>query len=67
MLVGDAGQRRLPQDGCVAEKLSLSELFALFGRGLDQTRWLASAESEEYLALVSYLVERTNNRGRWIV
>jgi hypothetical protein len=51
----------------MSEKLSLSEFFALFGRTPAQTRWLGSAESEEYLALVTYLVERLNSRNRRIV
>lgn len=55
------------QDGCMSEKLSLNEVFALFGRGPEQTRWLGSAEAEEYLALVTYLVERSGNRNRRIV
>jgi hypothetical protein len=44
----------------VNEKLTLSEIFALFGRTPDQTRRVGSADSEEYLTLVTYLVERSN-------
>jgi hypothetical protein len=51
----------------MSEKLSLNEFFGLFGRTPEQTRWLGSAESEEYLALVAYLVERLNSRNRRIV
>ena len=49
------------------EKLTLNEFFALFGRAPEHTRWLGSAEAEEYLALVVYLVERPSNRNRRIV
>lgn len=45
------------------EKLSLTEFFALFGCTPEQTRWLGSAESQEYLALVAYLVERSYKFG----
>ena len=54
-------------DGCMSEKLSVNEFFALFGRTAEQARWLGSAESEEYLALVTYLVARANSRNRWTV
>jgi len=54
-------------DGCMSEKLSVNEFFALFGRTAEQARWLGSAESEEYLALVTYLVSRANSRNRWTV
>jgi hypothetical protein len=51
----------------MSEKLSLNEFFALFGRTPEQTRWLGSAESDEYLAIVTYLVERLSSRNRRIV
>jgi len=57
----------LTHDGCMSEKLSVNEFFALFGRTAEQARWLGSAESEEYLALVTYLVSRANSRNRWTV
>ena len=57
----------LAHDGCMSEKLSVNEFFALFGRTEEQVRWLGSAESEEYLALVTYLVSRANSRNRWTV
>jgi hypothetical protein len=41
------------------ELLTLEEFFRLFYRGLQQTRWLGSADSEEYLAVVTYLVQRS--------
>jgi len=50
----------------MSETLSLNELFALFGRTPEQTRWLASAESEEYLGLVTYLVARLGTRNRFV-
>jgi hypothetical protein len=46
----------------MSEKLTLSELFALFGRTTDETRWVGSADSEEYLAVVTYLVQRSSAR-----
>ena len=42
------------------EKLSLKDLLALFGRGPDDTRWVGSADSAEYLSVVTYLVQRSN-------
>jgi hypothetical protein len=44
----------------MSEKLTLTELFALFGRTTDETRWVGSADSEEYLAVVTYLVQRSS-------
>lgn len=41
------------------EKLTVNELLALFGRTPEQTRWLGFADSEEYLAVVTYVVERS--------
>lgn len=41
------------------EKLTVNELFALFGRTPDATRWVGFADSEEYLAVVTYVVERS--------
>ena len=41
-----------------SENLSLKELLALFGRA-EQTRLLSFADSEEYLAVVTYVVERS--------
>jgi hypothetical protein len=46
----------------VPERLSLDEFLALFGRTGDVRRWVGSADSEEYLTLVTYLVERPNRR-----
>jgi len=42
------------------EKLSLNDLFALFGRGADDARWVGSADSAEYLTVVTYLVQRSH-------
>ena len=50
----------------MTEKLTLNEFFALFGRAAEQARWLGSADSEEYLSLVAYLVERVNRLNRRI-
>jgi hypothetical protein len=57
-------RRSLEHDVYMSEKLTLNELFALFGRTPEQTRWLSSAESEEYLSLVTYLVARQGYRNR---
>ena len=37
------------------ETLTLSELFALFGREREAARTISSADAAEYLALVTYL------------
>src|SRR6202165_4998904 len=47
----------------MSAKLTLSELFALFGRTNEDTRWVGSADSEEYLAVVTYLVQRSGARS----
>ena len=44
------------------EKLSINEPLALFGRAPEQTRWLSFADSEEYLSVVTYVVERSYPR-----
>jgi len=44
------------------EHLTLTEVFSLFGRQPEDTRWVASADSQEYLAVVLYLVQRDDNR-----
>lgn len=41
-----------------ADNLTIAEFLGLFGRTPDDSRWMASADSEEYLALVTYLVAR---------
>jgi hypothetical protein len=40
----------------------VNEFRAVFGRPPEVGRWVASADSEEYLTLVTYLVERQNHR-----
>jgi hypothetical protein len=52
------------------ERLTLLELFALFPakRGDDPGRYLSLADSQEYLALVTWLVRRANKEsegGQW--
>ena len=47
----------------MAEELTLTELFALFKRTVESTRLLGSADSEEYLAVVTYLVQRPSRRS----
>ena len=44
------------------EHLTMSEMFTLFGRQAEDTRWVASADSQEYLAVVLYLVQRNDPR-----
>ncbi len=44
------------------EKLAVDEFFALFGRTPNETRWVGRADSEEYLAVVTYLAERSDRR-----
>jgi hypothetical protein len=46
----------------MTEQLTLTELFALFKRSGENTRLLGSADSEEYLAVVTYLVQRSSRR-----
>lgn len=44
------------------QRLTMSDIFSLFGRHAEDTRWVASADSQEYLAVVLYLVQRNNAR-----
>jgi hypothetical protein len=44
------------------DKISMNELLALFGRAPEQSRLLGFADSEEYLAVVTYVVERSYRR-----
>ncbi len=46
----------------MSDKLTTNELPALFGRTPDDTRSVTSADSDEYVTLVRYLVERTYRR-----
>ena len=34
------------------QRLTMSDVFTLFGRHSEDTRWVASADSQEYLAVV---------------
>ena len=45
------------------QRLTMSDVFSLFGRQAEDTRWVASADSQEYLAVVLYLVQRNNARS----
>ena len=45
-----------------SEKLTVSELLAMFGRTADETRWVGFADSAEYLSVVTYVVERDQRR-----
>jgi hypothetical protein len=44
------------------QRLTMSDVFSLFGRHAEDTRWVASADSQEYLAVVLYLVQRNSAR-----
>jgi hypothetical protein len=44
------------------EKLTLNEYFRLFGRVAGDTRYIGAADSQEYLAVVTYLVQRSSKR-----
>jgi len=46
----------------MSERLTVDEFLSIFGRPPDVGRWVASADSEEYFTLVTYLVERQNHR-----
>jgi hypothetical protein len=46
----------------MSEKLTVDELFGLFGRTTEDARWISSADSEEFLAVVTYMVNRTNRQ-----
>jgi hypothetical protein len=56
--VHDPRAPRLP------EKLTVDEYFSLFHRTPDDTRGLGAADSEEYLAVVTYLVQRNVEETR---
>jgi hypothetical protein len=43
-------------------EMTVDELLALFGRAPVENRRVSSADSEEYLAMVTYLVDRSNPR-----
>jgi hypothetical protein len=45
-----------------ADRLTVNEFLALFGHTRDVSRWMGSADSDEYLTLVTYLVERSRAR-----
>jgi hypothetical protein len=46
-------------------QLTVEEVLALFHRSTDDARWLSSADAEEYLMVVTYLVGR-DARGRTV-
>jgi hypothetical protein len=45
-------------NGKDAHKLTVNEFLGLFGCAANESRSMAFADSQEYLALVTYLVER---------
>lgn len=53
----EPGLRRMDE-----QHLTMSDVFTLFGRHTEDTRWVASADSQEYLAVVLYLVQRNSGR-----
>jgi hypothetical protein len=58
-LIGAAPQKTMLDE---PQRLTMSDVFTLFGRHSEDTRWVASADSQEYLAVVLYLVQRNNAR-----
>lgn len=42
------------------QHLTWCDVFSLFGRPVEDTRWVACADSQEYLAVVIYLTQRTD-------
>ncbi len=44
------------------DRLTVEEFLALFGRTGDVGRWVVYADSDEYLTLVTYHVERSDRR-----
>lgn len=44
------------------QHITLTQVFSLFGRQPEDVRWVASADSQEYLAVVLYLVQRNDRR-----
>ena len=47
-----------------ADTLTTREFLGLFGRNGNAAQGMSSADSEEYLTLVMYLVERSATRGK---
>lgn len=45
----------------MSERLTVDEFLAIFSRPPSVGRWVAAADSEEYLTLVTFLVERQNH------
>ena len=45
----------------MSERLTLDEFLSLFRRTPELGRWVSSADSQEYLTLVTYLVERSRH------
>lgn len=39
------------------------ELMAMFDRSTEDSRWLGLANSQEYLALLSYFIQRTQKEA----
>jgi hypothetical protein len=46
-------------NGNNADKLTLNEFLALFGQTADEARCMSSADSEEYITLMTYLLVRS--------
>jgi len=44
------------------DRLTVNEFLALFGYTMEVSGWMKSADLEEYLMLVTYLVERSSAR-----
>jgi hypothetical protein len=52
----------LAMNGDVADKLTVNEFLGLFGCNGNESQWMGSVDSQEYLTLVTYLVERNAAR-----
>jgi hypothetical protein len=46
----------------MSERLTVDEFLGMFGRPATLGRWVVAADSEEYLTLITYLVERQNHQ-----
>lgn len=42
-----------------ADQLTVNDLLNLFGRSAEESRWVASADADEFLTLVIYLTGRS--------
>ena len=45
-----------------AEPIAVNDFLGLFGCTADDSRWIRSADSDEYQTVIAYLVERSGGR-----